>query len=504
MSSRVGRLHVRCTGPPEQSDRALRLRGRLVSTARTHLPEALGRSLEDGRSERRIFAERVRVELDFDPDDYDDVTTAALWAGRVLAALELERAAGGAGVEIFESDAEFYGRAAVEYARAGVLPWFFADLCCGAGSPSARAFLEAFDTPERVAALSRALAERRDAASALYARLSEPERRSATQALEGTGAWGDWAEDAPTARSGAPPREPAGTDPARRDRRTSPAAAPTPSPRTAASRGAAVTPQGDAASGEPAAEGPVTLERWHAALDRVARGGPVGLAGTAGAAATRASAPSPTDVPTAAPSTPDDGSARQAPLPATGGPTRRTDESTRDDAESSDVEDVESAWWTRAGGLVLLYPWVADLLADDVPVGAELAHRTWSLAAVISPEEETLRLADPLVRVLAGDDPALRPPNLPPPENLERLRKAAEGVVRSFAGCLPGFEESTSEYLRRFVLERVGLVAALPEGGYGVRLEPMPLDAILSRLPYPLGPFRFAWTEQIAVELRRA
>ena len=503
MTSRVDRVHVRCTAPPEQGDRALRLRGRLVGTARTHLPEALAHSLDDGRSERRIFAERVCVELDFDPDDYDDVTTAVLWAGRVRAALQLEAAAAGGGVEIFESDAAFYGRAALEYARSGELPWFFAELPCGVGRPEPRAFLDAFDTPERVVALARALAERPDAAGSLYARLGETERRTAVEALEGTRSWGEWAVEASPSEAPAGARRVDAAEPAAYDEANADAAATAAAAGDAAAQRAA-RPRTSAARDDEQPATPATLARWRAALERVARGAATVTIGPARPAPPRDEPALPASRAPARPPAAAAAEPAQAATPAEAAPEPHGEEPASAEAAPEDALSTETAWWTRVGGLVLLYPWLADLLEPDVPVGDELAFRSWALAAVMRPEEEELVLADPLVRVLAGDDPSRRPPRLAPPADLDRVREAAGGVIRSFAGCLPGFEESSPEYLRRFVLERGALVAALPEGGFGVRLEPMPLDPVLLRLPYPLGPFRFAWTEQISVELRRA
>jgi hypothetical protein len=179
---------------------------------------------------------------------------------------------------------------------------------------------------------------------------------------------------------------------------------------------------------------------------------------------------------------------------------RRLDSPAASENEAPEAE----AWWSRAGGLVLLYPWLADLLAEDVEPGTELAYRLWALAAVVSPGDEESLLPDPLVRALAGDDPG--PPFRPveQPAEADSLVDRADGVIHSFAACLPGFEGSTPGYLRRFLLERGALVARLPEGGFGVRLEPAPLDPLLARLPYPLSSFRFAWSEPISVEFRDA
>jgi hypothetical protein len=498
----VGRVHVRCSAPPEEEPRALRTRDRLVRTARVHLPAALEHALAGGRPERRVFAERVTVALDFDPDDYDDVTTALLWAGRVRRALDDERslASSPAAVEVFEDDREFFGRAALAFASTGELPWIYEELACGAGRPSIRAFLSSFDTRARVAAFAAALERRRDAAAALWERLDASEREAVVEALEGGRAWGDWSE--PVRRSGSERAdEPGATAP--RGRRPAPAAG-----RSAAADDA-VRPQGPEhespieRSPEPAANG---FERFRAALTTCARTGAAAVRhrGELRAAA-RQEAEAPRTEPSRPPrSGPDAGASSTA--EALGAD--RLDEPVAPESEP-DVETAErpgeaEAWWSHAGGLVLLYPWLADLLAEETEPGCELTFRLRALAAVAAPGAEEALLSDPLVRVLAGDDPGTSFRRQVPPREAEALRERADGVVRSFAACLPGFERSSPEYLRRYLLDRGALVARLRDGGFGARLEPAPLDPVLVRLPYPIASFRFAWSEPISVELRDA
>lgn len=500
----VGRVHVRCRAPVEEEARALRLRDRLVRTARTHLPGALEQALA-GRSERRIFAERVTVELDFDPDDYDDVTTALLWAGRVYRALD---AAGGSGSEaggvaVFETDREYFGAAALEYAESGELRWVFAELACGAGSPSPAAFLAAFGTRARVAALAAALTRRVEAAAALWRRLSPPERRAVLEALAGTRAWGDWSAEAEPPHGAEDADDPAGGGDSRARGRGSEAAGS--SGEGAPGAAAAADARAPAAGGEgrPAPPGrTAALDDWLAALAACAR---TEAAGVRHAGGRRAKATAPPHEAARAERTRDEAGKS---LPSA--EEKRAEDTTEPYAaeQAAGREETDAAmetWWSAAGGLVLVYPWLSDLLAEEVEPGRELAYRSWALAAVLSPGAEEPLLADPLVRVLAGDDPASPYRPLVRPPEPDDLADRAEGVLRSFAAALPGFERSSPPYLRQFLLVRGALVARLPrDEGYGVRLEPAPLDPVLALLPYPLTGFRFAWSEPIRVELKDA
>src|SRR5215210_4580735 len=192
-ASRIDRLHVRCTTNRHDEHRALRLRRRLAETARVHLPAALARGTAHG--ERRVFAERLTVRLDFDPDEYDDVTLAALWAAHVERALaELEERDG---ARVFETDRDFWTAAATQWADTGGLTWEFEELGCGTGARlPALAVLAAFDDRERVAALAVALARVPGRARAARARLAPREQSLVLAALGGRMSWGRWGADA--------------------------------------------------------------------------------------------------------------------------------------------------------------------------------------------------------------------------------------------------------------------------------------------------------------------
>lgn len=154
---------------------------------------------------------------------------------------------------------------------------------------------------------------------------------------------------------------------------------------------------------------------------------------------------------------------------------------------------------TGCAGIVLLYPWLPRRLAEAAEAQPEVhpvAVRRLALAAIVAePGAED----DPLVRLLAGDDPTapLGPP-LPPAPEADAV--AAEALLRRFAGALPGFERSTPGYLRRELIVRPGAVE-LDREPIRVVLAAAPLDVMLRMLPYPLGVFRLPWTEPLTVRL---
>src|SRR5690606_27346940 len=118
------------------------------------------------------------------------------------------------------------------------------------------------------------------------------------------------------------------------------------------------------------------------------------------------------------------------------------------DTEGGDVE--RTAWWTGAAGLVLLYPWLTHFLNDDAPeaephgaLSAAVIGRLLALGELAAPREPAV-LRDPLLRLLAGADPAHpggEPPDVPPEGHA--VEAAAEAVLTRFAGSLRGFERSS-------------------------------------------------------------
>lgn len=148
------------------------------------------------------------------------------------------------------------------------------------------------------------------------------------------------------------------------------------------------------------------------------------------------------------------------------------------------------------GGLALLYVRLRPAL-ERAPGPDELTARLAVLAHAAA-EEPELALADPLVRLFAGDpDWRVPRPAAPVPVDPAVIETAA-GVLRAFAGDLPGFGGSSPGFVRD---EWVTRSAILLEDGPDVllRLGRRPLDLMLDRLPYPVGVFRFPWTPTVFV-----
>lgn len=169
------------------------------------------------------------------------------------------------------------------------------------------------------------------------------------------------------------------------------------------------------------------------------------------------------------------------------------------------------AWWSQIGGLVLLYPWLSDYLSGELPridgmtgIDPETAQRVWALAALADADPET-HLGDPLASLLAGDGlGAERDWRRVRVEAAPGFEAAREGVLDSFRKVLPGFEESSAQYLRRWFIRRGAYIDPLEAGSYLVRLEAGPLDAVLGALPFPLESLALPWSPTILVERRDA
>jgi hypothetical protein len=150
---------------------------------------------------------------------------------------------------------------------------------------------------------------------------------------------------------------------------------------------------------------------------------------------------------------------------------------------------ASDAFLSAAGGLVLLYPWLAAAV-PECDLAPEDARRATYAALAGDPYLQH----DPLVRLLAGLDPAA--PTLQVDVDVD-----PEPVLRAFAGMLRGFEASSAAYLQEHLIRRPARVEPLGDAVL-VRLSPMPLDVVLNALPYPLGVVRLPWTPPLAVELR--
>jgi hypothetical protein len=172
---------------------------------------------------------------------------------------------------------------------------------------------------------------------------------------------------------------------------------------------------------------------------------------------------------------------------------------------------------TRVGGLVLLYPWLAQLCTEMGTLHPGLdpaAVRRLTLARLADPTSTpgtagttaTADVADaaddPLVLLLAGC-----PEDAPPRGQMRALdhavqvAEATDRVLTSFASLLPGFEGSSLDYIRDAWVARPGV---LDTGRDPVQLlaATSPLDVVLPLLPYPVGLFRLPWTPPITVRFR--
>ncbi|MFE1437286.1 contractile injection system tape measure protein [Streptomyces sp. NPDC058739] len=173
----------------------------------------------------------------------------------------------------------------------------------------------------------------------------------------------------------------------------------------------------------------------------------------------------------------------------------------------------DSPLLSRAGGLVLLYPWLGDYLAEAVdalgrrasPAVAEAAEadlRRVALAVLTDPADPDLP-SDPLVMVLAGQRPGTRVPRIADGTPAE---PSAEATLRRFAAAVPGFAQSSAAYVRTGFLRRPARLqqTADGQGTVDVELGQLPLDVALSRLPYPLGLFQLPWSPPVRIRFAAA
>lgn len=170
---------------------------------------------------------------------------------------------------------------------------------------------------------------------------------------------------------------------------------------------------------------------------------------------------------------------------------------------SGGLTPLDPATITRAAGLVLLYPWLADHCrsAEELHPGIDQYDvREAALAAVVG---DPAAVDDPLVRLLAG-----RPEPWPEEARArtalarqEDVDASAGRVLASFAALLPGFERSSSGFVRDAWVVRTGLLdTALSP----VRLTAAthPLDVLLPLLPYPMGLLKLPWSPALTVRFR--
>ncbi|WP_256794398.1 contractile injection system tape measure protein [Terrabacter sp. Ter38] len=160
---------------------------------------------------------------------------------------------------------------------------------------------------------------------------------------------------------------------------------------------------------------------------------------------------------------------------------------------------------TRAAGIVLLYPWLADHCRRAEALHPRLDPvdvREAALAAVVDPDDPSLA-DDPLVRLLAGRAPdvGVEPRARMPLSGAREIAESAHGVLAGFAGLLPGFERSSEAFVRASWVVRAGL---LDTGRDPVLLTAAthPLDVLLPRLPYPIGLLKLPWSPPVTVRFR--
>jgi len=159
---------------------------------------------------------------------------------------------------------------------------------------------------------------------------------------------------------------------------------------------------------------------------------------------------------------------------------------------------------TRAAGLVLLHPWLADHCRHVVALHPGLDSeqvREAALAALVAEDEAVLR-DDPLIRWLAGHSDLDEPTR----EHLAlaheaEVRESASRVLASFAALLPGFEKSSSTFVQDAWIARLG-VLDLDRDPVQLTAATHPLDVLLPLLPYPLALIKLPWTAPLSVRFR--
>ncbi|WP_028785538.1 contractile injection system tape measure protein [Terracoccus sp. 273MFTsu3.1] len=160
---------------------------------------------------------------------------------------------------------------------------------------------------------------------------------------------------------------------------------------------------------------------------------------------------------------------------------------------------------TRAAGLVLLYPWLADHCRRAEALHPRLDPvdvREVALAAVVDPDDPTLA-DDPLVQLLAGRPPAadVGPRARMPLNGAREIAESADGVLTGFAGLLPGFERSSQAFVRASWVVRAGLLDT-DRDPVLLTAATHPLDVLLPRLPYPVGLLKLPWSPPVTVRFR--
>jgi hypothetical protein len=160
---------------------------------------------------------------------------------------------------------------------------------------------------------------------------------------------------------------------------------------------------------------------------------------------------------------------------------------------------------TRAAGLVLLYPWLADHCrrAEALhPALDPIDVREAALAAVVSAADESFA-DDSLVRFLAGrpDPLSHEPRDRVPLTHGAEVSNSAHGVLVAFTTLLPGFERSSDTFVRDSWIARLGRLDTDRDPALLTAVT-HPLDVVLPLLPYPIGLVKLRWSPLLTARFR--
>lgn len=167
-----------------------------------------------------------------------------------------------------------------------------------------------------------------------------------------------------------------------------------------------------------------------------------------------------------------------------------------------DATELDLTTVTRAAGLALLYPWLADVCREATslhPGRDEATVRALALAALVDPDDRSLG-ADPLITVLSGAREPLDP-RAPRLADADAVLESCDRALLSFASLLPGFASSSPDYVREQWIARAGVLDTTPSPML-LTAATHPLDVVLTRLPYPVALFALPWTAPIGVRFR--
>ncbi len=170
---------------------------------------------------------------------------------------------------------------------------------------------------------------------------------------------------------------------------------------------------------------------------------------------------------------------------------------------------------THAAGLALLRPFLSAACEDlfrtlETPDDEALQqlHRTWLLCFICSRDVPGSWGWDPMVRLLAGrqsdhatDALDVDPVPAPDPLQAERVTRVAGGVLRSFAGVVPGLESHAEAVLRSYFVLREGRIGPATPGGRKLELLRGDLDMLLARSDLPMGVGLLPWVGLLDVEI---